>query len=329
MSPWILLVLTAALLLFALWRWGGWLLAYVAPWLLRHMPEAAQRILADFLGDLMRWLGIRREIARGNLERAFPEMSAARREVVLRDFYRHLGALVVEFLQVPLMPPDEIDAAVELDEEGLQRFEAAFSEGKGAIVATAHFGNFELLGAFFARRGVPLHAVTKRLSENRLNRFWLARRRAAGLRELPDSGSIREILKVLRRGEVLAMMIDQNMIPRRAIFAPFFGVQAATTPGPAVLAERTGAPVFFVVLHRREGGGHRVRIEGPIPFERSGDRDADVLAFTTQLNGILEKHVREQPAHWYWVHRRWKTRPPDEVAAPLEARDGAEAAGGT
>ncbi|AKU90619.1 lysophospholipid acyltransferase family protein [Vulgatibacter incomptus] len=311
----------------------------VLSWAVARLPQRAALALGAGLGDLIRALGIRREVARANLARAFPEKDEASREAILRGFYRHLGTLIVEFLRAPMLPPEHADRLVEV--EGYERFEDAFAEGKGAIIATAHFGNFELLGSFFARKGQPITAITKVLSRNFLNAFWLDQRRRGGLREVPDSGSIRDILGVLRRKEILAVMIDQNMIPRRAIFAPFFGTLAATSPGPAVFAERTGAPVFLVLMHRLPGGRHRVVVEGPIPFDRTGDRDADVLAFTARLNLALEAQVRAEPESWYWVHRRWKTRPLDEAAsradlpfdgapngAPNDAAPGAEGATG-
>ena len=284
--------------------------------LVAALPLPALLALGAGIGTLARLLGIRKRVVRANLARAFPDRDDAEREAILRRFYRHLGTVIAEFLRAPFLRPEPADALVEV--EGFERFEAAFAEGKGAIIATAHFGNFELLGSFFARRGQPITAITKKLSRNFLNAFWLDQRKRAGLREVPDSGSIRDILAVLRAKEILAIMIDQNMIPRRAVFAPFFGHLAATTPGPAVFAERTDAPVFLVLMHRLPRGRHRVTIEGPIPFERTGDRAADVLAFTTRLNAEFERHVRAEPELWYWVHRRWKTRPPDEAkeAAP-------------
>jgi len=290
--------------------------ARIACRLVSWLPHGLLLAIGAGLGVLAGALGIRRKVARDNLARAFPDLDDAGREAILRRFYRHLGLLIVEFLRAPYLHPAKAEELVEV--EGWERFEAAFAEGKGAIIATAHFGNFELLGSFFARKGQPITAITKKLSRNFLNAFWLDQRKRAGLREVPDSGSIRDILAVLRAKEILAIMIDQNMIPRRAVFAPFFGHLAATTPGPAVFAERTDAPVFLVLMHRLPRGRHRVTIEGPIPFERTGDRAADVLAFTTRLNAEFERHVRAEPELWYWVHRRWKTRPPDEAkeAAP-------------
>lgn len=306
MIGWVLLVplvLVAAVLLSQ-----GRLLA----WVLARLPQRQVLTLGKALGALIAAVGVRRSIALGNLAQAFPDESEAWRARTLRAFYEHLGLLIVEFLRVPYLAPARMDELVEV--EGFERFQEEWEKGRGAIVATAHFGNFELLGSFFARKGMPVTAITKRLSRNFANAFWLDQRRRAGLREVPDEGSIREILQVLRRKEILAVMIDQNMIPKRAIFAPFFGRQAATTPAPAVFAHRTGAPVFLVLMHRLPGGRHSVRIEGPFAVQELGDRDAEVAELTARLNAALEAHVREAPACWYWVHRRWKTRPPEEQA---------------
>lgn len=279
-------------------------------WLVARLPLPWLLGFGRALGGLILLVGVRRTIVDANLARAFPERSAKERDEIARSFYRNLGVLILEFLRAPYLGREEAEELVEV--EGYERFEAAYAKGKGVIIATAHFGNFELLGSFFARRGLPLTAITKRLDRNLLNAFWLDQRKRAGLRELPDSGSIRDILRVLRGGEILAVMIDQNMIPRRAVFAPFFGTLAATTPGPAVFAERTDAPVLLVLMHRLPGGRHRVVVGEELPFERSGDRAADVLAFTSRLNHELERRIEEHPDHWYWLHRRWKTRPPEE-----------------
>ncbi len=277
---------------------------------------------------LLGWaLRIRRGVALANLATAFPEQDERWRRRALFRFWQHLGRVVVEFLRSPALSPEDVDRLVDVDPDGYARFEAAYAEGKGAIVVTGHFGNFELLGAIWSRRKLRVTAITKRLSRNAFNDFWLEQRRRAGLLEVPDSGSIRDILAVLRRREILAIMIDQNMIPRRAVFAPFFGKLAATTPAPAVFADRSGAPVFLVLMHPLPGGRHRVTLDGPIPFDRTGDREADVLAFTAKLNRLFEEHVRAEPHHWYWIHRRWKTRPPDEGSAAARAPSQRAAAG--
>jgi KDO2-lipid IV(A) lauroyltransferase len=182
------------------------------------------------------------------------------------------------------------------------------SSKKGFIVCTGHIGNFELFGVYSARRKVPLTILTRPL-KGAANAHWVGTRAMAGIKEIHKG--MENLIESIRRNEVLAMLIDQNMQPRRAIFLPFFGKLAATTPAPAVIAERTGAPAFLGMTLRKPDGRYRTLFEGPFFFERtSGDRQADIRAFSAMINERFERQVREHPEQWFWVHRRWKTRPP-------------------
>jgi KDO2-lipid IV(A) lauroyltransferase len=127
--------------------------------------------------------------------------------------------------------------------------------------------------------------------------------------------TLRAATRSLKAGRVLGYVIDQNQPRRRAIFPTFFGVPAATSPTPAVLAMRTGAALVFTVSVPLGDGRHRVVIE-PIEPPATGDRTAAVLAFMQDANDRLERWVRRHPDRWYWLHRRWKTRPEGEASAP-------------
>jgi len=180
----------------------------------------------------------------------------------------------------------------------------------------AHLGNFEVLAGYAARRGVPLTAVTRQL-KGKTNDAWMSLRGELGVHELRGKNVIAKMIDVLRERNVLAVIVDQNMLPKRAIFAPLFGKLAATTPAPAVLAERTGAPVILAALFRMPDGRFRTRILGPFALRGSGSERTQAL--TDDLNRALETMIREHPEQWFWVHRRWKTRPPTEamqVATP-------------
>jgi len=151
----------------------------------------------------------------------------------------------------------------------------------------------------------------------RLNQRLLAARREGGLRELPDKGSSGAALRLLRRGETLAVVIDQNMRPSRGVFVDFFGEPACTTPAAAVLALRTGAPLLAVFPVRGPDGTHRVWVEGPFaPPPGTRGRSA-VKALTQEVTRAVERAVRAHPDHWFWVHRRWKTRPPEGLPPPV------------
>ncbi len=271
------------------------------------------------LGGLVAWvawtLRIRRRVVLDNLRRAFPDRPEQERRAIARETYRNLGRMAAEFLLSPRLTPDELASIFVY--EGWDRYEAARAGGKGVIACTAHFGNFEMLAAVHTLRGVPITMITRRMGDSFVTRLWRRTRARAGVEDLVirRGETLRAARRALERGRVLGYVIDQNQPARRAIFPTFFGIPAATSPTPAVLALRTGAAVVFIVAIPLPDGRHRVVIEGPLEVARTGDRARDVLAFTQDLNDRLERHVREHPALWYWLHRRWKTRPPGEAPA--------------
>ena len=263
--------------------------------------------LGGGLGQLAYLLRIRRRVALDNLRRAFPERSERERRAIARRAYRQLGVSLAEVAVARRLPDAALAELVQF--EGWERYEAARAHGKGVVVAVAHFGNFELLARAAARRGVPLTAITRRL-RGRANAQLLAARREGGLRELPEKGSTSDALAVLRRGETLAVVVDQNMRPKRGIFVDFFDSLACTTPAAAVLSLRSGALLLAAFPVRRPDGTHLVRLEGPFTTRRRGS--AAVHALTQEVTQAVERAVRAHPDHWLWVHRRWKTRPPGE-----------------
>jgi KDO2-lipid IV(A) lauroyltransferase len=135
-------------------------------------------------------------------------------------------------------------------------------------------------------------------------------------------------VRSIKSGRVLGYVIDQNQPQRHAIFPTFFGVPAATAATPAILALRSGAAVVFTLSYPLGDGRHRVVVEGPIDVPDTGDRDRDVLAFMQDLNDRLERYVRAHPEQWYWLHRRWKTRPPERATPPASDAAGERGAAG-
>ena len=256
------------------------------------------------IGRLAYLFGFRRRVALDGLRRAFPELSERDRRRLARDAYGQLGKSLAEIALVRGLPDSDLEDLVKY--RGWERFEAARAQGRGVVVAVSHFGNWELLARASARRGVKLTAITRRL-RGAASRRLLAARREGGLRELPDKGSTQGALALLRRGETLAVVVDQNMRPRRGIFVEFFGEQACTTPAAAVLALRSGAPLLAAFPVRQPDGTHLVEVHGPFTTDLRGH--AAVVALTQALTRAVEGAVRAHPDHWFWVHRRWKTRP--------------------
>jgi Kdo2-lipid IVA lauroyltransferase/acyltransferase len=283
--------------------------------LLGRIPRPVLAAFGSFLGWLIWTLRIRRGVALDNLRLAFPEKSEAERRAIARANYAHLGQMIPDFLRVPTMEPEELDRI--FVQEGWEILEAAVARGQGVIACTAHFGNFDLLAAAQTRRGVHVTMISRVMGNNPFNDLLRLARQRSGVVDLvvAPGQTMRAAIRTLREGRVLGYVYDQNQ-PRHAIFPTFFGVPAATTPTPAYLARKTGAAVVFAISVPLGDGRHQVVIEGPLEPAESGDREADDLAFMQLLNDKLEAWVRRHPERWYWLHRRWKTRPPVPAPGP-------------
>ncbi len=270
--------------------------------------------LGGFLGWLLWTLHVRRGVVLGNLRLAFPEWTEARRREVGRRTFVNLGRMAPEFLLVTRLDPADLERMFVYDPGTKEAILAVLAQGKPVVVCTAHFGNFENLAAVHNLQGHAIAMVVRRLGGGWFGRLWNRGRSRAGLEvlEVTRGETLKAAQRAMREGKVLGYVIDQNMPGHRAIFPTFFGVPAATAPTPAYLALRSGAVVFFMLDVPLEDGRHHIVIEGPLAPPDTGDREADVLAFLQDLNDRLERWIRRHPDRWYWLHRRWKTRPPAE-----------------
>lgn len=285
-------------------------------WLFHALPLGVVLFFGRAMGRLVfDVLRIRRSIVLDNLARALPEISDSERLRIARRTYLNLGMMVCEFVRSPRMTPQEVREVVDLD--GWEVLQAHVRAGRGVVIVTAHFGNWELAATATAIVGLPLTIITRKLARLKINDYWIEARDRAGLRVLPSRDSLRDILRVVRSGEVLGIVIDQNMIPPKGIFVPFFGRPASTISLPAVLAERTGVPIMTGFMVRQPRGRHRLVLRD-YEYERvSEDRTENIRHNTARLNEILEEWIRAHPDHWLWLHRRWKTQPPDDgLTAP-------------
>jgi len=278
--------------------------------------------MGRMLGWLLWTLHVRRRVIMDNLRLAFPEWTEAQRRDVGRRTFVNIGQMALEFLLVTRMDREELDRLFVYDPGMREVMLAALESGRPMVVCTAHFGNFENLAAVHNMQGYKIAMVVRRMGAGWFGRFWNRGRSRAGLEvlEVTRGETLKAAQRAMREGKVLGYVIDQNMPGHRAIFPTFFGVPAATAPTPAYLAMRSNAIVFFMLDVPLEDGRHQIVMEGPLSPPRTGDREADVLAFIQDLNDRLERWVRLYPDRWYWLHRRWKTRPPEGGARRGRAR---------
>lgn len=264
--------------------------------------------LAFYLFDLRD-----RRIALANLARAFPGMPAAERKAILRRSCRNLGRLLAEVCHFDSLTPENIGRYVIVDSPALWEHTVRRAESGGAIILTAHFGNFELLAYYQGLRGYPVTLAHRTMRNPLVDREILAMRERAGTVSLPKKQAARQLLRALRRDRMIALLADQNQTHAAGVFADFFGTPACTTPGPARLAIHTGAPIIPVFLAREgESDRHRLIIHPDVELASTGDKDADIAETTVRCNRAIERVLTEYPDQWIWFHRRWKTRPPGE-----------------
>lgn len=276
-------------------------------------------IVADHVGDLAYWISRRtRRLALEHIRAALGDAeSPAACKRIVRAAFRNMARCFCELAKFDDVRT-RLDDYVEV--EGWQHAQQVLAENNGAIAITGHIGNWELLAAYMALKGVPVAAIARRVYAPRINRMLVDFRRRAGvqtiLRESPSAS--REMLRVLKSGGVLALLIDQDTrVP--SVSVPFFGRLARTPVAAAALALRRDLPVIPVFAQRRPGGGHRLTILPPIRPTRSGDRRRDVAELTRTFSRILEDRIRKNPAEWVWWHRRWRYGPISRLDIDCEA----------
>ena len=277
--------------------------------LLRALPVPVATALGAAVGALAYWLvGRERRLAHEHLAFAFPDAREAERIRIAKACFRNLGRAALELAVIEKLQPD-LTRYVLLGEREKALLREAHALGKGVLFASCHLGNWELLARRIALEGYTCGTVAREAQDPRLTAILEQARARVGLTTLwrGRPGVAREMLRLLRAGGFLGLLIDQD-IDVQGFFVPFFGRLAHTPRAVGDLAVRTGAPALFGCIHR-EGRGHRVvlaRLEVP----NSGDHQADARAVTAAATAAIEAEVRACPGEWVWMHRRWRTRPP-------------------
>lgn len=276
--------------------------------ILGHVPRPVAGLLGRGLGRLAwRLDSKRRRIALENLDTAFGETKTPEEKArIARESYENLGRLLFEFLRIPWLKPKDLEGWI--TPQSMERFDRALEKGKGVILVTAHFGSWELLGAYLGLAGYPMDVVARELDSPAAEEFVRWARTRCGNRLVYKDRSMRQLIKGLSDGRVAGLLIDQNVSVREGVFVYFFGELACTNKGPAMLASVSRAPVVPVFIVR-ENGRHRVVSGEVVEMASTGDREADALENTARMTKAVEDMVRSHPEQWFWVHRRWKTRP--------------------
>jgi len=286
--------------------WLSWLgLGLV--WLIGQLPYRALFALGRALGTLTVHLpGERRHVAQRNLELCLPQLSTAERTDLLRAALRDLGVMFVEFA-LAWFGSERAIAAVPCEIEGLEHLEACRRSGRGALLVGGHFSHLELCARLVSQR-IRIAGMYRVMDDAVFERAVLrARLRYAQTMFVKED--LRRTVKYMRAGGTVWYAPDQDMRGKDSVFVPFFGVPAATITATHHLARLSGAAVIPFFHQRKPEGGYVLRLEAPLP-DFPGD---DVTIDTSRVNACVERMVRDAPAQYLWIHKRFKTRPPGEA----------------
>jgi Kdo2-lipid IVA lauroyltransferase/acyltransferase len=269
------------------------------------MPARWADLFGGWLGSVTGWvLTSRRRIAYNNLKRAMGnELSDEQIRGIVENVFRNTGRTLVEFARFRKTRLEGIAAIVESSD--FPELHAAMARGKGAIIVTAHFGNWEMMGAWVATQGYPMDFLIGTQHNAKVDELLVDFRRAIGVGVIRLSTSARSVFKALKANHVVGLVSDQHA-SSGGIRLTFFGRPAATPKGPALFAIRADCPLLPMMLHRERYDRHVV-IKGPAIYPpNTGDEEQDIRLMTEEYTRFFERTIRQYPDQWLWTHRRWK-----------------------
>ncbi len=281
--------------------------------LAKRMPLPVLYRVAERLGKLAYRLSRRyRTVAERNLQMAYGEsLSDEERRRLVEQVFIHFAKSLMEFLVGDGLTPNDLHRMVTL--VGEEHLQWCLQQGKGTLIITAHYGNWEIAARYLTQcRGYVLNVVARDADDSATTVLVNRIREIGGYRVIPRGQAARPVLQALKRNELVALLPDQNA---GDVFVPFFGRLAGTVAGPALLALRSGAPLLPVFCTRQPDNTYLFEMLPPLVVQPSEDKERDVREIMARITALIEQQIRKHPSQWLWLHNRWKTRPPEEMYA--------------
>lgn len=269
--------------------------------------ERCRSSVALLLRNILRLVRPRGERILSNLALVYPESTESWRRDLRRRLYDHLGWLVTEVLTLQRDPTQALSWVEEV--RNVHHIERPLAEGRGVLFLSGHYGNWELLAAWYAQflkaRGFEnFHVVSQSTRDKDIARLIEQYRENAGIRLLSKGTSTLEIVRVLKAGGHIAALADISWLG--GIRLPFLGHECTHTTGPAVLGTLAFVPIIPVAIYRKGPFRHAVEFFPPIPVPAENNRMLRIERMTQSVIGALETMINRQPELWFWLHNRWK-----------------------
>ncbi len=272
------------------------------------LPERPALKMGEMFGGLIYSVskGLRRR-AEANLVRALAnEKNPEELKAILRTMYRNLGLSFIEFLRYRKVDQDYLKDHIEF--EGLEHIERGLEKGRGVILLTAHFGNWELLSMTLAVRGFPLSAVVRPIDNPLVDDFVHRIREYHGNCIIEKKNALRRLLQVLKTNGIATVLLDQRASPSEGVMVDFFNIPAPTHRSIAGVARHTRSPVLPIFIHRTDTSRHRIICQPPVELVITDNRERDIIENTRRFTLAIEQMIRKYPHEWFWFHSRWERR---------------------
>jgi len=285
-------------------QWIEFLLFQFFSAILGLLPLSAVQGIAGWFGQLVyKRFGFRRNIVRENVKNAFPEMQESEREAIAVGAFRSVAITFMELLWFSRMKEGDLRSIIRIEQGEI--IPEKLSKGKGAVLLTAHLGNWELISpGYLVLAGIPVDALYKPQSNRWIDRRIVERRTKFGNRLVPMGMGVREILGILQGGRSILIAADQSA-PMESIRMKFFGREVPVFQGPAAFCLKTGAPLIATYALREPDGSYRLTCR-EIPSEDLSYSDESIRELTRRHLEETERVIRQFPGQWMWMHRRWK-----------------------
>lgn len=248
-----------------------------------------------------------RTISKQNLELAFPNYSKYSIKQIQLHCFKHLLTTTFEIFSIEHVYQKQFNNWIQYSTGSKELIEKAYKSGRGILIVTGHYGNWELLALAIAKLKKPFNIIYRPLDNPLIDKYIYEIREKYPANLIKREDTMKLGIPALNRGEILAITIDQNQ-KTNSIFVPFFNHLAATAKGAAILARRTNAEVFMGYIHRNENLTHTVTFD-PLTCSKTPSVKKDILENTTLFTQTFEKIVINEPKQWFWFHPRWKSRP--------------------
>ena len=295
----------------------------VARIFIARIPPRLGHALSAFTGEIIyRFAGKSRRAAISNIGHVLAPVPRRKLKKAVRHVFHNVMRSYFELSRGPSLSEAELDRLVDFDLVGWQRILDLHSQGRGVIIASAHYGSFDIISQVLARHGLPITVIVARVTPEWLSDYVTDLRAARGVKFILvgeeggsglNLGALKESITLLRSGGVLTVLADRNM-EQRGVTIPFFGHDTVVAPGVAKMALRTNSPVVVALARRLDNYRFSVTFDPPIEPQGSASNPDDIAAMMTKIFAGIERHIRVNPEQWVLLQHVWP--PKDDQPGP-------------